>query len=184
MVDVGSAGWPIERTCCLWWVSYPLLKAPLLISFQLVRTGGHHPTDCNRFLCFSVMNGAAQILSASGRTEPRTGFFHIGLCLSGRLLCKMGLLAEPVLCKRGLWAPPERACPKHTVCETLVSHGFFQIGVRGFSTHANNKKFLCVRLWKGTCFGRRVPLSSLKNDDLGKGRREGRRRGPGCTTRI
>ena len=32
---------------------------------------------------------------------------------------------------------------------------------RGVSTHANNKKFLCVRLRKGTCFGRRVLLSSF-----------------------
>ena len=28
------------------------------------------------------------------------------------------------------------------------------------STHAKNKKFLCVRLWKGTCFCQRVLLSS------------------------
>ena len=35
------------------------------------------------------------------------------------------------------------------------------IGVTGFSTHANNKNFLCVRLWKGTCFGQRVLLSSF-----------------------
>ena len=31
----------------------------------------------------------------------------------------------------------------------------------GGSTHANNRKFLCVRPWKGTCFGRRVLLSSF-----------------------
>ena len=31
----------------------------------------------------------------------------------------------------------------------------------GVSTHAINNKFLCVRLWKRTCFGRRVLLSSF-----------------------
>ena len=30
---------------------------------------------------------------------------------------------------------------------------------RGVSTHAKNKKFLCVQLRKGTCFCRRVLLS-------------------------
>ena len=63
------------------------------------------------------------------------------------------------------------------------------------STHANNKKFLCVRLWKGTRFCRRVLFSSFfflsfffshpesrlrikivvgKNDVLGRGRVEAR----------
>ena len=27
-----------------------------------------------------------------------------------------------------------------------------KLQLRGSSTHANNKKVLCVRLWKGTCF--------------------------------
>ena len=31
----------------------------------------------------------------------------------------------------------------------------------GLSTHTNNKQFLCVRLWRGTCYGRRVLLSSF-----------------------
>ena len=37
--------------------------------------------------------------------------------------------------------------------------------VGGGSTHAINKKVLCVRLWKGTCFCRRVRKETLRVAD-------------------
>ena len=40
---------------------------------------------------------------------------------------------------------------------SLMRRSSIEIGVR-VSTHAKNKKVLCVRLWKGTCFCRRVLL--------------------------
>ena len=56
-----------------------------------------------------------------------------------------------------------RIVVRNKVNASLLSHcvQLLVFLLSGVSAHANNKKFLCVRLWKGKCFGRRVLLYSL-----------------------